>query len=93
MSVFKELTVNGQISTQPARVQGQASVTPVRVGGNLIMTGSSADPYQGTYEVTPTETTQVLATSGKRLTEDIIVHPIPSNYGQISWDGSTLTVS
>ena len=91
MSIFKELPVNGQITTQPARVQGAASIAPVRVGGSLAIAGS-AEPYQGTYEVTPTTETQVLSTARKKLAEDIVINPIPSNYGQIAWDGSVITV-
>ena len=50
-------------------------------------------PYHGEYEVTPTEETQTLLTEGKTLSYNVIVNPIPSNYGRITWDGSTLTVS
>ena len=92
MSIFKELPVTGQITTNPTRVQGAASIVPVVVGGNLTIAGS-AEPYEGTYEVTPTTSTQVLATAGKKLAEDITINPIPSNYGLITWNGSSLTVS
>ena len=50
-------------------------------------------PYTGDYEVTPSTETQTLLTKGKALSEHITVHPIPSNYGLITWNGSTLTVS
>ena len=50
-------------------------------------------PYSGTIDVTPTEETQTLPTSGYMLQADIVVEPIPSNYGLITWDGTTLTVS
>ena len=51
------------------------------------------DPYEGPYEVTPTQETQILATEMLLATEDIIVNPIPSNYGLITWNGSVLRVS
>lgn len=51
------------------------------------------DPYEGDYTITPSAETQVLETSGKRMTGDITVNPIPSNYGRIEWNGATLTVS
>ena len=50
-------------------------------------------PYSGTIDVTPTEEKQTLPTSGYMLQADIVVEPIPSNYGLITWDGTTLTVS
>lgn len=49
--------------------------------------------YEGAYTVTPTRGTQTLATEGKRMTENVTVNPIPSNYGLITWDGSVLMVS
>lgn len=49
--------------------------------------------YEGEYTVTPTQQTQVLQTHGKRMTRDVTINPIPSNYGLITWNGATLTVS
>lgn len=51
------------------------------------------DPYTGDYEVTPSSETQTLSTNGLFMQADVIINPIPSNYGLITWDGSTLTVS
>lgn len=48
--------------------------------------------YDGPAEITPSEETQVLPTSGKAAPSNIIVNPIPSNYGRIAWDGTKLTV-
>lgn len=47
-------------------------------------------PYSGEYEVTPTESTQTLSTSGKALSRNVIINPIPDNYARMSWDGTTL---
>lgn len=52
-----------------------------------------AGEYQGSYEVAPTGEYQTLHTTNKVLTQEIIIDPVPSNYGLIGWDGSTLTVS
>lgn len=49
--------------------------------------------YTGPMVVTPTQETQVLETELKSVTGNIVVNPIPSNYGLITWDGSVLTVS
>lgn len=51
------------------------------------------DPYTGAYEVEPTEETQTLVTKGLMMLDHIKINPIPSNYGLITWNGSTLTVS
>ena len=49
-------------------------------------------PYEGEYVVTPSEETQTLPTARKRLEQNVIVEPIPSNYGRISYSGSVITV-
>ena len=49
--------------------------------------------YEGDYEVTPTDRIQILATEGKLMMSDVVINPIPSNYGLIGWNGSVLTVS
>lgn len=55
---------------------------------------TSTDPdYVGPYTVTPTEATQTLATNNTRMSGNVTINPIPSNYGKITWDGLTLTVS
>ena len=51
------------------------------------------DPYTGDYEVTPSSEEQVLLTNGLRMTDNVTVKPIPSNYGLITWNGSVITVS
>ena len=83
-----------------------ANITPasiqVNVGGNGV-SASLGQPvareyierpaYEGPTEVTPSSMEQVLLTKNYRMTEHIKVKPIPSNYGLITWDGSTITVS
>lgn len=49
--------------------------------------------YHEQYEVVPAAEAQTLHTTNRILTEDIIIDPIPSNYGRITWDGSIITVS
>lgn len=55
--------------------------------------GAPIHDYTGEYEITPSSETQVLETANKTLDANIIVNPIPSNYGLITWDGSVITVS
>lgn len=54
---------------------------------------SSADLYKGAYTFTPSETETVIRTKNLTLVDNITIAPIPSNYGRIDWDGSTLTIS
>lgn len=86
----------------PLRLVGTLSGTAGISGslsgvGGLVGSLSGAAPitpaYSGPYEYTPTQGTQTVEISGKRATENIVINPIPSNYGLITWDGSVLTVS
>lgn len=61
------------------------------VGGSMYAVGPPY--YDGSYEVTPSDEAQVLDMEGMRARSNVTVNPIPSNYGLITWNGSTLTVS
>ena len=80
---------------QPQAVK--VTVNPATMGigfGNPVARDYvERDPYTGEYTVTPTDEAVVLNTNGLRMTDNITVNPIPSNYGLITWNGSTLTVS
>lgn len=52
-----------------------------------------AEFYPGPYEITPTDETQTLQVEGLVGTRNITINPIPQNYGLITWNGTTLTVS
>lgn len=49
--------------------------------------------YDGVAEITPSQDTQILQTSNKALTRNIVVNPIPSNYGLIAWNGLGIRIS
>lgn len=66
--------------------------------GNATLNVSQGIPiypnqYTGATEVTPSATAQTLETRGLMMADNITINPVPSNYGLISWDGTTLTVS
>lgn len=67
-------------------VDGESGIVTKVIGQDL-------PTYTGVTEITPTTTEQVLETSNKVVTRNIVINPIPSNYGLITWNGSTLTVS
>ncbi len=51
------------------------------------------DRYEGPYEFIPTEETQTVECENMLTTENIVINPIPNNYGLITWNGSIITVS
>lgn len=96
-------TISGRITTldsaldgtlgdgSGAVLNGGLTSRSVSFGGAISRGGIEA--YTGDYEVTPTQSTQTLSTSGLRMTQNVKINPIPSNYGLIEWDGSSLKVS
>lgn len=89
--------VYGEISgtlTSPGLITGSLLASPGRIKGSLsVPSTSNVNVYDGPYEFTPTTAAQTAQIADKLAVEDIIINPIPSNYGLIAWDGSTLTVS
>ena len=62
--------------------------------GETITVNKGALPaYTGPTEIIPNEDHQTLETANKSVLENITIAPIPSNYGLITWNGRTLTVS
>lgn len=64
----------------------------VSFGVSTQIVTSTVPDYDGPYEFTPSEETQTLETNGLRMTDNVTVNPIPSNYGRIAWNGTTLIV-
>lgn len=74
----------------PMKVAATGESVPAVVGVKIEI---GAEPYHGAYEFTPTDEAQIIPTADKVLGYDILINPIPSNYGHIAWDGSIITVS
>ncbi len=49
--------------------------------------------YEGDYTVTPTQEQQVLETDDLRMLGNVVIEPIPQNYGLITYNGRIITVS
>ena len=88
--------------THTVKISGNIIASQNKVVGNVItetpaIKGDVKVPitsyFDGAYEITPKTETQTISIKGKTALEDIVVNPIPSNYGLITWDGSRLTVS
>lgn len=90
MNVYGNIV--GTLST-PIQITGELS-TNEKIQGTLTIPSAILPPaYEGEYTFTPSAETQVIETERKWLTNNITINPIPSNYGLITWDGSSLTVS
>ena len=88
--------VHGELSgtlSAPGRLSGTLSA-PVGISGTLTIPNAILPPsYEGDYEVTPSAETQTLNTDHLYMMDNITINPIPSNYGLVTYNGSTITVS
>lgn len=84
------LKVQESVNRFPIKVQSSGENVEIGVGTRVV---APYPDYDGAYEFTPSSSTQVIDTEKKLLRNDIVINPIPSNYGLISWNGSYLTVS
>ena len=73
------------------RLNIRGDTVRLKVGAERIPIYPEA--YTGETTVTPTRETQTLQTEGLMVMSNIIVNPIPSNYGLVTYNGSILTVS
>lgn len=90
MNVYGELS---GILSAGATLKGTLA-KPTTITGSLTVPEYVYPPaYRGEYEITPGTETQILETKEFYLNENITINPIPSNYGLITWNGSTITVS
>lgn len=86
-----------------ARITG--SLTPIGiVTGRLASAGGvtgrltvpdriTPEEYTGPTTVIPSQSQQILNTRDLFVADDIVIEPIPNNYGLITWNGAVLTVS
>lgn len=85
-----QMTVSEQ---SPINLSVSSSNEFFNLGIATPITMVSGTPYTGSYEITPSDSTQTLNTEFLYMTGNVTINPIPNNYGLITWDGSTLTVS
>lgn len=90
MHVYGELS--GTLSSS-GQLSGFLSATQTITGQLTVPQYVTPPAYTGPYEVTPSGAEQVLETDTFYMNSNIVINPVPSNYGLITWDGSTITVS
>lgn len=90
---MNKVVLDGEVSILSV-LDGGCSITDL-IDGEIdkIIKVRDIDYYTGSYEVTPSQETQVLNTYGLGMSKNVTINPIPSNYGLITWNGSYLTVS
>ena len=80
-------------ATVVRRISASARVADGLKGSATISkSGGAVNYYDGAYEFTPGAEAQTIEIGGLTARENIIIDPIPSNYGLVEWNGITLTV-
>lgn len=85
--------ITARIVPQGLAVSIGAAKKEIQIGNPIAREYVEREAYAGPYTVTPSDEAQVLHTDEKRMTGDVTVEKIPSNYGKITWNGSVLTVT
>ena len=85
--------MNADFRPQTMTVEVNATGMGLAFGEPVARDFVERDPYTGDYTITPSAETQTLQTNNLRMTDNITIEPIPQNYGLITWNGSTITVS
>lgn len=75
------------------QMDAQTNAVSLAVGVGLEINVSTFPDYEGGYVFTPTENTQTVVIEDMVARQNIVINPIPSNWGKITWNGNTLTVS
>lgn len=95
--ISKEIPISAELhdGVISAGAELHESVVTVEPNYSTPVAGyiSDVNYYEGPYEYTPTQEEQTVTIRGLMATRNITINPIPSNYGLITWDGRTLTVS
>ena len=80
MSVPIKINV-GVVGEEPIKIglKSPANTQPINVSAPIVI-GHDIPEYDGPYAVTPSESVQTLETTNKKMTQDVTVDAIPSNY-------------
>lgn len=91
--MIEPIMLDVQISEQyDVTVSGSEDIGAV-TDSQIVINRIEAEEYTGAYEFTPSAIEQVIEIRNKKAVRDIIINPIPSNYGLVTWDGVSLTIS
>ena len=98
--------INASVEEESITIDGEAQIVSIEsvdgrieigfdgeFGAVTVVERGERQKYKGDYTVTPSSQTQTLLTAEMIMTDNVIINPIPKNYGLITWNGSRITVS
>ena len=87
-----KIVIGGEI-TLVQQVDGVISLDLANDGSPGLFMPIVPNVYTGSIEVEPSAEAQTLVTHGLTVMQDIVIDPIPVNYGLVEWDGRKLRIS
>lgn len=88
------IQVNPYIADHTIAVKPSIADNIINVAPNIgSVIYREREAFSGAYEYTPSSEEQIVPIAYLMATQDITIKPIPNNYGLITWNGATLTVS
>ena len=95
VSLVSPRTIPMTVADDSERLAFDAGSDPVTIPVKCTINvhPSEYPDYRGPFEFTPTTEAQVIPVHDQVPHQDIVIDPIPSNYGLITWNGSVITVS
>lgn len=87
------VVLDGELSLRITEGAELSLLIPSAAEVGIVTAFREYPEYEGPLEFVPTEEAQTIPAAAHAFMHDIIIDPIPSNYGRIDWDGAALTVS
>ena len=92
-AILSDMAHMSGVLAETGRIGCSLTETETLIAELTLPKGKASPPFTGAYTYTPTQETQTIPINGLKAIQDITIEPIPSNYGLITWNGSTITVS
>lgn len=90
---YNKKNININIRSSKVNTSINSSNMDINVGSSIAREVIDTYPYEGEYIINPNTETQILETKNLRMLKDVVINPIPNNYGLITWNGSFLMIS
>lgn len=97
------MKIVGYLSDRSQHIDGRLSLLKDDISGSLMPVHDSITgiisltkipkTYTGPMEFTPSSETRIIGVEDLYLPGNIVLNPIPQNYGLVTWNGSYLTIS
>ena len=89
--IIVPLKVSSDQVTIPLGVSSDSE--QISLGVEMVLVAGTPEHYDGAYEFEPSDEAQTISIRNMMADADIVIDPIPSNYGKITWNGLGIHIS